>query len=239
MLRSADKRLFLNAGLRDIPRGGFPTYGHLADAYIAAVLADSPRVFWTLQEASGNPQDMSGNDRHATTVTGTPTYREAGPRGYDYGVLFGTGQYIERSSVVSTATDNVTFEAWIYDSNDGQKGDIAQNGVAGTDGWGPHESGTPFRLIYYTSGVFGTSGPSIPDAVWSHIALKRTAGAWTPYVNGVAGSSLGSTAITTPTTRFRIAQSGAHGSLKLAYVALYDTALSTARINAHYTAAGF
>lgn len=43
----------------------------------AAILGTSPTGYYPLNDASGNPQDLSGNARHASGVVGTITYRQA------------------------------------------------------------------------------------------------------------------------------------------------------------------
>jgi hypothetical protein len=47
-------------------------------SYSSEVLADSPRGYWRMNEASGNPQDSSGNGLHMDTTTGTPIYSQTG-----------------------------------------------------------------------------------------------------------------------------------------------------------------
>jgi hypothetical protein len=66
----ADKRVFIPVDATDA--FGMLALGRMSSAYSAAILADSPRAYWPLDETAGTvAYDLSGNNRNATYTTGT------------------------------------------------------------------------------------------------------------------------------------------------------------------------
>jgi hypothetical protein len=47
-------------------------------SYSSEVLADSPVAYYRMDEASGQPQDASGNGNHTTVTNGAKTYSQSG-----------------------------------------------------------------------------------------------------------------------------------------------------------------
>lgn len=207
-----------------------------AAEYIAAVLQDTPIAFWKMQDASGNPVDSSGNGFDMTSVTGTPDYQQAGPMS-DFGIHFGAGEFTTRSTHVSTATDNFTMEVWVYPISIGADGrTLFNNGTSNaTQSFGIAVNTT--ALFVYVAGtvVGNTSAVSLPLSTWSHVAVKRSSN-WTYYYNGAIDTANATlTAPVSVTGTVQIA-AGNNFDLRVAYVAVYETALSDARILAHYQA---
>lgn len=85
------------------------------DDYVNEVLADSPAGMWPMQEASGLIQDVSGNDRHATSAVGSPDHRREGPAPGAYAVYFDARTndrfHIPDNAVWSAGS--FTIEAWL------------------------------------------------------------------------------------------------------------------------------
>jgi len=79
-----------------------------ATEYDAAVLADTPRIYWKFQESSGLAQDSSGNAQHANATFGSPSYAQTGFfGGSDRAIGFASGAAFSESSPSRPAT----FEA--------------------------------------------------------------------------------------------------------------------------------
>lgn len=199
-----------------------------------------------MQDASGNPQDASGNGLHMTTTNGTPDYQQPGPMN-DFSINCDFTEFFNRSDV-SAVTTNWTVELFWYPTNVGAAGRTVtrtdQNGT--TTGWGigtnPSATDTKF------CGVLGNSSransvAAPPLNTWSHIVVLRredTPGVshWEYYYNGSVDSN--PVADSAPGVPAGITQINAGNFLaaRYAYVAIYETALSAARIIAHVTAMG-
>ncbi len=113
-------------------------------------------------------------------------------------------------AVVSTATDNITLEAWVkWNGVSANPQLICLNGHSGTSGYAifiPASTSTPTILF---SGIgFAYSSYSLPIGVWKHIAIVRNSGIWTFYVDGMPYSLTNSGATpATPTSGFAIGSS--------------------------------
>ena len=226
-------------------------------SYTTEVLADSPLGFWKLDETTGATQfvDSSGNARPATIV-GTPTYGVAGIDGT--AVTFSGTQYgsIAAPAWFSSPTA-FTAEAWMKITA------TADVELIGRDNSGsaPGASDRIFRLHHNTSGSavgailflsnssgtyveFG-SGTSLADNAWHHIVATWDGATAKLYVDGNLANSaaLSGTLASGGTAPLLIAtgQNNTPGNYSqfsgtLDSVALYPTALSLARISAHFTA---
>lgn len=208
--------------------------------YYQEVLRDTPVAFWPMQDTSGNPVDVSGNSRDMTSVTGTPDYQfEAGPFGRDYAIRLVGGEALNRSSVVSTATNDLTMEMWIkFYTFSAADQVVFHNGNAATNGWGIRAEGNTYKVL--VGAIAELTAESASEDIWFHIVANRDSGdssRWKYYANGaVANSNAGTTAPNTPSGTVLIG--AASLQISIAYVAVYDSALSAARIAAHYNAAG-
>lgn len=195
--------------------------------YSSAVLADSPAAYYKLDESSGLPQDSSGNARHMTGVVGTPDYQYSSPFSGAYGIRYQSSE-IHYLSVYSTITDNFTFEFWANSLNTGIF--VCGNGDAG---------GTPPGITVDTNMLVDTPSSSTGPKVsgWFHCAVIRRSTTWEYYLNGELHSTGGTTAPTTPSGNFFIAGSSKVDGIIVSNLSYYTTALSAARIKAHYVAA--
>lgn len=208
----------------------------MADAeYVAAVLADSPRVFWKLQEASGNPQDSSGNGLHITTVDATPGYHAVGPMVTDYAMSCdGSGDVMHRAAI-AFATDNITTEFWIRVTTGGGWVFAANNAMS--NGWYVAVTGA-LKFQAVVNGVTqALSALALTADLYYYIAVVRRATVWEYWVNGNSDTAnAGTTTPGTPTGTLDIFDTGGFNA-RVAYLAIYETALSGATIAAHYAAA--
>ena len=204
--------------------------------YSTEVLADSPVAFWKLDEASGLPQDSSGNARHMTATISTPTYQ--------YGAPFSGAQSIRMTdagggsgftrAVVSTATNNIAVEFWLS---------ALVDGVDNIFSWGTDTNSGRLRtnagLYAYCSGVNQTKGPLVLKDGWRQIVVVLRSATWEYYQDGDLWlDNAGTTVPGTPSGSTQLGPTGAATvDVAISNLSVYDTALSAARITAHYNAA--
>lgn len=210
--------------------------------YAQAVLADSPRGFYKLDEFSGLPQDSSGNGNHMTSNPGPggtdQEYRLAGPWAGSYGIRQRGGRYFSRN-VISTQTDNFSIEVWWAFEAAGGDDVVVCNGSRSADGWGiDYNSATGnIRAIYGNVAFEGNSSAFADVSEWNQIVLTRDSGTTKYYFNGALDTAnAGTDTPLTPVTRWQI---GSNVQVQGIWsnVSLYNTALSLARVSAHYNAA--
>lgn len=208
--------------------------------YVDEVLTDSPKAFWKCQEASGTLVDSSGNGLDLSTVTGTPVYQTAGPYTSDYAVRCPGGAGFNRGTLVSTVQSNFTIEMWVMvEAVTANDQTLIYQGNSGANGWGiVVDTNRTFQYLCGGVALGASSSGAIGSATFTHIAVKRAASQWTYYVNGsVDTANAGTTNPGAPsgtTTRVINAAGSAQG--RYAYIAIYESALSDARVAAHYAA---
>lgn len=206
-------------------------------AYTAAVLGDSPVAYWKLDEASGLPQDSSGNGRHMTskTIDGSH-YEQTGPFSGWKSIVFAGGEKASRSQV-STAINNFTYEGWLRLEIVGDVNQALFSNQAGSSGWAILTRQS-LQLRALLQGVAGEGeGSALTVNTWYHVVISRRAGSWLYFLNGAAdGTSKGSDTPGGSPTSCTI-----HGGDSIqahhSHVAYYDSALSDSAILAHYNAA--
>ena len=224
-------------------------------SYYAEVIADSPIAYWRLGEASGtNAVDDIGT--YDATYNGSPTLGTTGllATDSDTAVDFLVNDWAEYSSPIINTSSTWTIEAivntTVANAASGRaiyaeraatgdniiKLDCNQTATDGIFVTLRNDAGT----LLQTSG-FGI--PAINDGVDHHVAVTRNGSSIYLYFDGVeygpATWSGGST-FTNANRRSRIAGDAGDGNADFTgvvdEVALYDTALSAARLSAHYTA---
>ncbi len=222
-----------------------------------AVLADSPYLLWRLQEKTGTTAADTSGKGHAGTFSNSPVLGQASPiTGEPTDVAFGTGTngYV---TTTAAATNSTTFsvEAWVKTtSTAGGRligfGDSAA-GTASTKAEcqlylapnGKVELG-----LNNTTKVAIASATAVNNGAWHYVVgtYSPAAGAKL-YVDGTLSAS-GTGA--TPTTFSGYWRAGAEALTgwpanptsnyltgTIDEVAVYTTALSAARVSAHYAAA--
>lgn len=222
----------------------------LAD-YVAAVLADSPRAYWKLDEASGLPQDSSGNGFHMTnsnSTSGAPTYHATGPMlGGDFAIAFLRSNLdgFSRSTSITSAVDNFTYELWMnWNGGTTDEGYIMCNIGSGV---GHHfemrQPSKKLEMTYDAVADMGLSATTFVASTWYHVVMLRRSGTTFYYVNGALDSTKGTNTPNIPTQGPTIALPNTTPATSntfdgsLAHCAYYQTALSAARILVHYNAA--
>jgi hypothetical protein len=222
-------------------------------AYRAEVLTDTPTAYWRLGEASGT----TAADEKATypgTYANTPTLAQAGALNgdADTSVSFdGTAvEYVSRAYNAALNPAQFTVEAWAK-PNGGGAGNW--RGVAGT--WYDNGAGTirGYGIWLSNAGAWlaatngsSVTGPAATMNTWTHLAMTYDGTAIRLYVNGslAASQATGYTANTSGpfvigAFNYPARPSGGwddeyYGQID--EVALYSTALSATRIQAHYEA---
>jgi hypothetical protein len=208
--------------------------------YADEVLADNPVSYWRLGEAAGTTADDELGV-NAGTYVGTITLGATGALTGDSN----TAVDFDPSDSVITVADSAsldvgdvfTLEAWVNrDGVVGSAGGIISkqfNGYAIED----IGSGT-WRFSHDGVGTLTTATSDIPSTGWHHLVATKNGATINVYLDGVdvTGATTDSTIVDNASTLWigRSGQGRWYG--KIDEVAIYDTALSGARVAAHYAA---
>lgn len=231
-----------------------------ARPYYDAVIADGPIGYWRLGEPSGTTafDDLGLNDG---TYSGSPTLGVTGS------LLDGdpdtAATFAAASSQSVTVTDDasldmagdITVECLAKFTGSGVMVVAAKYNNAGSgqeNGWllltdvgGVQFDGRDGNLTYHSSGNSG----SINDGAWHHLVGQREGSVWQIWVDGTQASSddVGTSGTLANNVPLRIGRNtdlvGGAGAFyftgSIDEVALYDYALSDARILLHAQLAGY
>lgn len=219
--------------------------------YPAEVLADSPLLYVRFEETSGatcaNSGSLGGNATAAGTYTRNISTGLAGVGvGIDVDGSSGVVTYPNDTALDLVGTD-MTYECWINP-------DISQNHAFMGKGQSSGGAGS-YRLEVDTSRVIratnmnggwvilGSATGAYTVGSWTHIAFTRTGNNYVLYVNGSSFTTATEThAVATNGKPFTIGANWFDAAAtdffngKIDEVAVYNTALSAARIAAHYAA---
>jgi signal peptidase I len=225
--------------------------------YKSAVTADTPSFYWRLNETSGTTVADSGSSARPGTITGTGFARA------QTGALPTEARDTSTSLTQSAITANTTvagpttfsIEAWIK---------TATTTGGRIIGWGDQGGSTtstatqvdrqlyvaPTGKVYFGIGTLKTviaSNAALNNNAWHHIVGTYTTGTngMKLYVDNTLQGSATATTITTANGFWRAGaetMSGWTGNPDTYYdglideVAVYPTALTAARVTAHYNA---
>ena len=197
--------------------------------YSAEVLADSPDGFWACDDGSGAPQDTSGNTNHATLSTGSNVYVSDGLMGTVLDADAG-----EWDLPVTCGTTAWTVEACYWNGSGGEV-TIASANTAADSATLQLGSGGDITLSADTGGPPSTASVGAASGSWRHVVGTWDGSDLSLYVNGSLTTTdpfaPGSFA---PDPGFLIR--GGVDPVRLYGVAVYPTALSGARVAAHFGA---
>lgn len=216
--------------------------------YDTEVAADSPWGYWKQEEASGNLVDSSGNSR-TMTVTGTPTYAQAGPVGGVNAILWGNVASQRGETTATSAAGVFTHEIWVYlTGNPAARTTIIGRATAyGTTGAADGElyiepDGKVGFHVFSGSHQTVTSASALTLSAWHHVtASVGAAGMRVRVDKSTVASNAGVTSGYTGSAQkifIRGGGSGYNGTgvVTLARGSTYTTQLSTTRLDAHYDA---
>lgn len=210
----------------------------------AAILADSPLLYWPLDDASGPAaSDASGNG-NAGVYGGNFQLQQPGPEATTFSTyMHGTGGV---NSVAQTPVlvKPYTMEVWIAAVNLGQNGaSIVYNGLGTARGSG---------LVFSTGGLgasqlnvlrggisSGATSYLIANLMWHQLVLDHTAASVANlYVDGalVAGFGGNTTNPIVAGDKFGCGPGVFSDSYYMAHCALWNIDLTAAQVLAHYTA---
>ena len=208
-------------------------------SYHEVVLADSPVAYYRMSEGGGLVlNDSSGNGRNGAYAGGV-TLAQPGAivRSDDSAARFngGTG----RATVVDQAGldlgDTVTVEAWVKAAVAGQTAVIVEKGTNAY--FLGLSAGAP---LWAKSGVanIATATVTLDDLQWHHVVATKATTTNKIYVDGVdVTGAVTNAALADTAVDLQIAQL-ANGTIRfngwLDEVAIYGTALSAARVTAHF-----
>jgi hypothetical protein len=231
------------------------------------VLTDNPIVYWRLGESVGTTAvDASGNGHTGTYVedSGSIDYAQTGPLFGDTDTaiklagLSTDDPYVEAAASTDFDTANLTIECFLKKTavEDSNFCHFAQVGGSSFTTWRwvtclrRTTINEPFQIrsSLDTTGAITTAGSTgFTDLLWRHVAVTYDGTDWRFYLDGAlfdTVSGAGAHALSTGVTNqvFRVGALGDPSSGDrwrgwIDEVALYGTALSGARIAAHYAAA--
>jgi hypothetical protein len=240
--------------------------GEPESGLFAEILADNPDWYYQLDEPSGAFLDSSGNGVTATE-TGTITRSVAGPIAGEDGITADTGEYLTLG-YTATSLSAATIEGWyrwsgssavfIEQNRYGSGVGLCLQIAIGTTTFGAGDGQITafFNTTSYWLGIHTTG--TYNDDAWHHVVAtwagggNITTGQLTIYVDGVsvattADSGNGGGPNSAPISgqgsmslfnRLPPGAGGAHGTVSADEMAFYPTALSAARVLAHYDATG-
>jgi hypothetical protein len=215
-------------------------------AYRDAVLADSPFLYWRLGESSGTFASSSGAGNVGSLV-GSGVSRHVPdlvPANTDGALSFtdATSYVTTTSSMSGISASQASVEVWFKASSFGNYIDLANHGYGGTggQGWalfttsagilyfGLNQSGSPQQLV-------GTSALAVNTTY--HAVGTYDGNVMRLYLNGVliGSKTVGALTLNTSTGVFT-GRTDTAGPVVVDELALYPTALSAARVQAHFAA---
>lgn len=224
--------------------------------YADEVAADSPVAWWRFEETSGSTvaDEVGSNDG---TVFGANLDVSGAPGTGSAASFDGVDDYVNIPDASALRlTGSITLEAWVYRPS-------AATGFRTVFAKGRTTSVTSLQTNYSlrvtsnrqlsfrydvgsTDHDYRTGNDAVPVDEWAHVAFTFTYGTGSsakPYVNGteVSASWVSGSGGSTPNTNSEPLLLGVYHdqnfwSGRIDEVALYTTALSAARIEAHYNA---
>ena len=216
-----------------------------AGLYYDAVMADGPLGYWQFEETEGLAVDSSGFERNGTYELGVIPGVAAGVPaiGGTAADFDGTSGYVSLPGTWG-GTAEATLEAWINSVEPDPN--VIQQMIAG------HDPNTFAHFQVFSGGVSGfyvDVGPAwvpldlplaMPTSVWRHFVMTGKSGESKLYVDG-AEFSTNTQVFDLITESSNVDISRGHVNTRwfnglIDEVAIYDTALSAERIQAHYIA---
>jgi glucose/arabinose dehydrogenase len=208
------------------------------DSYLSTVLADAPAVYYRLNEASGTAAaDASPNGRTGT-YSGTLTLGATGLLTGDpsKAVTLTNGQ-VDVPSSVNPWSGDFTLEAWVKPNQVATWGAIFSRETYNVNGIRFGQQGGRFAVWTSESGgSMEIGGGNVVAGTTYHVVATRAGSTYRLYVNGNEVAT-GTGTMVAPAAGGRFGSTGgAPFKGVLDEAAMYTTALSAARVAAHYAA---
>lgn len=213
-------------------------------SYATEVLADSPRIYFKCEDGSGNPQDDSGSDRDATSTLGSGIgYQTPGAVGFGINLPGTAGWYRDDEAALDLG-DVVTMECWFKATALGVTHGLISK-LAGAYYMRIDGTANKLQLLASQTAMIVESTTSLSDTTtFHHYAATKTGATCKLYIDGVdrTGSVSNTTLVDNiqplliGSDDFALGSEVANGVID--EVAVYATALSSARVLAHFNAAG-
>lgn len=213
-------------------------------SYDSEVAADSPLTYLKFDETTGTTAaDSSGNSRPGT-INGSPTLgaTKVMPAGSTSFTLDTTAKRVDIAYAAWMDPAAWTAEAWVrLPSISGTHALVSRDGGSGSRGWNLRIVSSKIECNNGATSVNGTT--TLTSATAYHLAMTWDGTTAKLYIDGVLDQS---SALTMPTTSNPLivgaSTAGSAGfwfeslSGDIDHVAYYGTALSAARLLAHYNA---
>ena len=233
--------------------GGGSGYGSTASGSGGAGGGGAPGANGTANTGGGGGANTAGGtsggsgivivsypDTYAapTTTTGSPTVSTSGSGSFYTNSNSFT--YTPSSSTYNLGSNNFTLEMWINVSTQ-------NNLIRAIEQFGFALLLSGGQLTYYLSSDGATwnvasavNGGAVSLNTWTHIALVRNGNVFTPYVNGVAGTTTTSSATISSTTGFclmseRPLTQPAGSGVSVGYVSNFRAVIGTAVYTSNFT----
>jgi hypothetical protein len=218
-------------------------------SYSDEVLADTPLIYWRLNEASGNFADSSGNGWTATVKAGAPTYSqppaEAGIGGTSISLPGAT--YAQSANTFDFPDPDVfTIEAWINTSIVANTGNIFESGSGGCSIRVDGSTGL-VQIIKSHLALIGASTVAVNDGSWHYVVWTKDGATNVIYVDAAVatGAITNATCVSSGEAKGFGVDYGEDNSPEantyfiggLDEIAIYGTALSSTRVSDHFAAA--
>jgi len=218
--------------------------------YAATVLADSPVGYWPMGESSGTAAVDSSTNANNGAYVNTPTLGRVGPtadfaKAVEFAAASSENLVIPRISAYNIG-DVGSLEAWVKTTSAGVIGLLSLGHTSAGSLYMRLNGGLLDFLVSNVADLATSngSGPFYNDGYWHHMVCTKNGATIKLYVDGqdVTPSTANSTAgnsTENPTIGSDISNGVATDFMQgmIAEVALYSTALSAARVAAHYAAA--
>ncbi|WP_163509520.1 LamG-like jellyroll fold domain-containing protein [Fodinicola acaciae] len=233
------------------PSGGSPVSRALSvtvatpstSDYASLVELDHPTAYWRLDDTGSTAVDSSPYHTNGTYQAGSVT-SSSGPFAGDTAVcLNGNGYMSVPNSLAVSPSAATSWEAWVKVNTTQQQSIVEKYD-------GPHYNGFGVRLITGnklqafmldrsdTLPPAITSTRSVQTGQWYHVAVSYDGTTMVLYLNGQPVGSVASPAPTLGSNSLKIGARGDDAGTRLngcvSQVAIYDHALASATVRAHY-----
>lgn len=204
-------------------------------AYKDTILTDTPILYTTFDEAGSTVADSSTAARTVTAVNGPTKVTGISGTALQFD---GTNDYVTAASVADHTSGSFTWEVWFKSTQTTGVGTFIRRDGNGAAYLLRLNAG---KIEWYANSAGGmiTSATVKADGQWHHAVGVKNGTSTTLYVDGVSAGTGTAVSTATGTTTTYLGSAGGtteyfNGTLD--EVAVYNTALTSTRVLAHYNA---